>query len=126
MIRFIALLVLSSLFLLILGPFFPYPIMMLGVFVLSYLVGGNGLMSFLAGGISFGLVWFFQATYISLASNSSLPEKMAQLMGIGDNSNLLFVATGVVGFVLGAFSGLTGSLLRNILKKKRDQGLYRY
>ena len=125
MIRFIALLIFSTLFLLILGPFFPYPIMMVGVFVLAYLVGGNGITSFLAGGLSFGFVWFFMAVYISLSSNSTLPSKMAELMGVG-NSNLLWLATGILGFLLGGFSALSGSLLRNILKKKRDEGIYRF
>ncbi|MCH7414641.1 hypothetical protein MM213_14165 [Belliella sp. R4-6] len=124
MIRFIALLVFSSLFILILGPFFSYPIMMVGVILLSYLIGGNGTSSFLAGGFSFGLIWFFQAVYISLSSNSTLPTKMAELMGLAD-SNLLWIATGVIGFILGSFSGLTGSLLRNILRRKRDEGVYR-
>ncbi|AFL84919.1 hypothetical protein Belba_2359 [Belliella baltica DSM 15883] len=125
MIRFIALLVFSALFMLFLGPFFSYPILMIGVFILAYLVGGNGAISFFAGGLSFGLVWLFQAFYIAVQTNSSLPDKMAELMGIGE-SNLLLVATGILGFLLGGFSALTGSLLRNLFKKKRDQGIYRY
>lgn len=125
MIRFIALLILSALFILILGQFFSYPVLMIGVFILSYLVGGSGAISFFAGGLSFGLIWLFQAIYISIQTNSSLPDKMAELMGLGE-SNLLWVATGLLGFLLGGFSALSGALLRNLFKKKRDQGLYRY
>lgn len=125
MIRFTALLILSALFILILGPFFSYPVLMIGVFILAYLVGGNGSSSFFAGGLSFGLIWLFQAIFISIHTNSSLPDKMADLMGLGE-SNLLWVATGMIGFLLGGFSALSGSLLRNLFKKKRDQGIYRY
>lgn len=125
MIRFIALLIFSALFILFLGPFFSYPVLMIGVFILAYLVGGSGVMSFFAGALSFGLIWLFQAIYISVQTNSSLPDKMAELMGLGE-SNLLWIATGLLGFLLGGFSALTGSLLRNLFKKKRDQGVYRY
>jgi hypothetical protein len=125
MIRFTALLILSALFILILGPFFAYPVLMIGVFILAYLVGGSGGISFFAGGLSFGLIWFFQAVYIAVQTNSSLPDKMAELMGLGE-SNLLWVATGLLGFLLGGFSALSGALLRNLLKKKRDQGVYKY
>lgn len=125
MIRFTALLILSALFMLILGPFFSYPVLMIGVFILAYLVAGSGAISFLAGGLSFGLIWFFQAVYIAVQTNSTLPEKMAELMGLGE-SNLLWVATGLLGFLLGGFSALSGALLRKLLNNKRDQGVYRY
>lgn len=125
MTRFITLLILSALFVLVLGPFMSYPFLMIGLFVLAFTIGGGGSMSFFAGGVSFGLTWFFQAIYISQQTDSSLPDKMAALMGLGE-SNLLLVATGLLGFLLGGFSALSGSLLRNLFRKKRDQGVYRY
>ncbi|EOZ95687.1 hypothetical protein A33Q_3049 [Indibacter alkaliphilus LW1] len=49
--------------------------------------------------------------------------QMAELMGL-KNDNLLWFATGVLGFLLGGFSGMTGALFRKVFERK-DAGFYR-
>lgn len=95
------------------------------IVILAYLMASSGTASFFASGLAMGLVWLGKAISISIETGSSLPDKMAILMGM-EQSNLLWVATGVVGLLLGGFSGLTGALLKNLSKQKRSQGMYRY
>ena len=66
-----------------------------------------------------GLAWLAQALYISVSSSSVLPNKIGELMGLGSGMTVAIV-TGILGFILGAFSAWTGSLLRNLSKKKPD------
>ncbi|SIS70319.1 hypothetical protein [Belliella pelovolcani] len=123
--KFTALFVLTVLLVLFLGPYFSYPYLMGVIVILAYLMASNGTASFFASGLAMGLVWLGKAISISIETGSSLPDKMAILMGM-EQSNLLWVATGVLGFLLGGFSGLTGALLKNLSKPKRPQGMYRY
>ncbi len=114
--KFTALFLLTIILVLALGPFFSYPYLMGGILLLAYLMGTGGGLSFLAGGLGMGLVWLGKALYISIQSSTTLPDKMASLMGM-EESNLLWIATGLLGFCLGGFSALTGSLLRNLFQK---------
>ncbi|SNR96589.1 hypothetical protein SAMN06295967_101260 [Belliella buryatensis] len=123
--KFTALLILTAILVLFLGPYFSYPYLMGIIVVLSYLMSSSGASSFFAAGLGMGLVWLGKAIFISIDTSSSLPDKMADLMGM-EQSNLLWIATGVLGVLLGGFSGLTGALLRNLSKPKRSQGMYRY
>ncbi|WP_194973843.1 hypothetical protein [Aquiflexum lacus] len=121
--RFFALFILTALIVFFIGPYFPFWGIMIIVASLAYLLGASPATSFFSSGLSFGLVWLALSIWISIDSGSELPIKMAELMGLS-NDNLLWLATGLIGFMIGAFSGLTGSLFKKVFEK-RDQGIYK-
>ena len=117
--RFILLIILILGIVIFLNPILPYWVIMILVGLASTLVGLKGLSSFIACGLGMGLAWLAQSLYISVDSGSSLPNKIGELMGIGSGMTLAGV-TAFIGFLLGSFSGLTGSLFRNLFRKKPD------
>ncbi len=90
---------------------------------LSGLIGIKGAESFLATGLGMGLAWLGQSLYLSIMTGSPLPNRMGELMGLGSGMSLVGI-TAVLGFLLGGFSGLTGSLLRRLFRRQPDN-LYR-
>jgi hypothetical protein len=70
-----------------------------------------------------GFAWLGQAIFISTSTGSSLPNKIGELMGLGSGMTVVGV-TAIIGLLLGGFSGLTGSLFRNLFRKEPDN-LYR-
>jgi hypothetical protein len=105
------------------GPYIPYWGLMILVAIISFLTGNSPSISFFGSGFSFGLVWLFLSIWISVDSQSELPKAISELMGLS-NDNLLWFITGLVGFIIGSFSGLTGGMLNRIFQKK-DSGVYR-
>lgn len=114
--RFIFLTILTAIVVVFLNPITPFWVVMIGIAVLSALVYPNGIGGFLGGGLGMGLTWLGQSIYLGITSASSLPDRMGELMGLGSGMTLLAV-TGIIGFILGAFSGLTGVLFRDLLQK---------
>lgn len=114
--RFIFLTILTAIIVVFLNPITPFWLVMIGIAVLSALVYPNGIGGFLGGGLGMGLTWLGQSIYLGITSASSLPDRMGELMGLGSGMTLVAV-TGIIGFILGAFSGLTGVLFRDLLQK---------
>lgn len=121
--KFFGLFILVALVVYFVGVYFPFWVIMILVALVAYLVGASPGNSFFAAGLSFGLVWLSLSIWISIDSGSDLPLKMAELMSLS-NDNLLWFATGLIGLIIGGFSGLTGSLFRKVLEK-RDKGIYK-
>jgi hypothetical protein len=121
--RFLILFLLVAILVFVAGIFFPFWVVMILVGLVSYLIALSPRLSFLAAGLSFGLVWFILIIRIVVITNSPLPIQMAELMGV-QNDNLLWFGTGLLGFVIGGFSGMTGALLRGLFERKYD-GVYR-
>ncbi|REG91468.1 hypothetical protein [Algoriphagus antarcticus] len=117
--KFILLTFLVALLVIVINPFLPYWAIMILIAILAALVGIKGAGAFFAGGFGMGLAWLGQSIYVSSISGSSLPEKMGELMGLGSDM-ALFAFTGILGFLLGAFSALSGSLFRKLFKRKPD------
>lgn len=117
--KFILFTFLTALLVLIFNPFLPYWSVMIMVAIFAGLIGNKGTGAFFAGGLGMGLAWIGQSMYISTFSGSSLPNNMGELMGFGSATSL-FAITGLLGFLLGAFSAWTGSLFRRLFKKKPD------
>ncbi len=115
--RFILLTVLVALLVVFLNPVAPYWVVMIGIFILSAILNPNGLGGFMGGGLGMGLTWLGQCIYLGIINSSSLPDRMGELMGLGSGTSIIAL-TGVLGFLLGAFSGLTGVLFRGVLQKK--------
>lgn len=117
--KFILFTFLTALLVIIFNPLLPYWIVMILIALMAAIIGNKGAGVFFAGGLGMGLAWLGQSIYISAISGSPLPEKMAGLMGFGSDL-ALFSITAVLGFLLGAFSALSGSLFRNFFKRRPD------
>jgi hypothetical protein len=114
--RFIFLTVLTSILVVFLNPVAPYWLVMVGIGMLSALVYPNSIGGFLGGGLGMGLTWVGQSIYLGITTGSPLPDRMGELMGMGTGMTLVAI-TGIIGFLLGAFSGLTGVMFRKVLQK---------
>lgn len=114
--KFILFTFVTALLVIVFNPFLPFWAVMIFIALLAALVGNKGTGAFFAGGIGMSLAWLGQSIYISIVSGSQLPEKMSELMGVGSDM-ALFAATGLLGFLLGAFSALSGSLFRKLFKR---------
>lgn len=119
MIRFFAQLIVVFLIVYFLGGLFSFWIAMLLVGFAALLILENHVAAFFATGLGFGIAWLSKAFVITVSTASQLPQQMADLMGIS-NENLLFVGTYLVGFLLGGFSGLTGTTLKSVFQNKRE------
>ena len=121
--RFIFLTILTAILVVFLNPVAPFWMVMIGIAFLAALIYPNGFGGFLGGGLGMGLTWLGLCIYLGITTGSSLPDRMGELMGLGSGVTLIAI-TGVVGFLLGAFSGWTGVLFRNMLVKSPED-LYR-
>ncbi|MGY6521271.1 MAG: hypothetical protein ACXIUD_06050 [Mongoliitalea sp.] len=119
MIKFFTQLIVAFLIVYFLGGFFSFWIAMISVGIAAMLLVDNHVVSFFATALGFGLAWLIKAFVITVSTATHLPQQMAELMGIG-NENLLFVATFLIGFLLGGFSGLTGTTLKSVFRNKRE------
>ncbi|MBN7812872.1 hypothetical protein J0A68_18090 [Algoriphagus sp. H41] len=113
--RFIFLTILVAILVVFLNPVAPYWVVMIGIAVLGALIAPNGFGGFMGGGLGMGLTWLGQCIYLAINTNSPLPDRMGELMGLGSGMTLVAV-TAVLGFLLGAFSGWAGVLFRNLLQ----------
>ncbi len=117
--RFIFLTILVVILVVFLNSVAPFWIVMIGVAFLSALISPNGFGGFMGGGFGMGLTWLGQCVYLGINTASSLPDRMGELMGLGTGMTLIAI-TGVIGFLLGGFSGWTGVLFRKMLQKSPD------
>lgn len=121
--RFIFLTILTAIIVVFLNPITPFWVVMIVIGAISSLIYPNGLGGFLGGGLGMGLTWLGQSMYLGITTGSSLPDQMGELMGVGSGMTLVAI-TGLVGFLLGAFSGWSGVLFRNMLQRT-PQNVYK-
>lgn len=92
----------------ILQSFLPWWTMAVGAFTVAYLVGNKGFPSFVAGFLAVAVLWIGMAYYIDFVTEAVLSGKVNQLLPIN-----VFVASMIVGGLVGGFASLTGSLIRS-------------
>ncbi len=92
----------------VLQSFLPWWTMAVGAFTVAYLVGNKGFPAFVAGFIGVAILWLGMAFYIDALTHSILTEKINRLLPLN-----AFVATLIVGGLVGGFASLTGSLIRD-------------
>lgn len=114
--RFIFFTFLTAIVVVFLNASAPFWAVMIGIGILSALIYPNGFGGFMGGGLGMGLTWIGQSVYLGISTSSSLPDRMGELMGLGSGITLVAL-TGVIGFLLGGFSGLTGVMFRNMIQK---------
>lgn len=111
--RFIFLTMLTAILVVFLNAVAPYWMVMIGIGILSALIFPNGAGGFMGGGLGMGLTWMGMCVYLEITTESPLSDHMGELMGVGSGVTLVAV-TGVIGFLLGAFSGWSGVLFRKM------------
>lgn len=117
--RFIFLVFLTALLVVFLNPILPFWIVMFLIAALAAFFGMKGVESFLGTGLGMGLSWLGQSLFISIETGSPLPNRMGELMGLGTGMTLVAISA-ILGFLLGGFSGLTGSLFRKLFRRQPD------
>jgi hypothetical protein len=115
--KFALLFVTSVLVWMLLGFWLPYWAIMAVLFLVAVFVRANQITAFMAIGLGVGAVWLFFPLYLWLTTDSQLPMRMSEIFGL-KNSTYLLGITGLIGFLLGGFSGLTGNLLGNIFHRR--------
>jgi hypothetical protein len=68
--------------------------------------------NFLAGFLALALLWTFNAWLADSASSSTLPLRVAQILGL-NQVGLLYLLTGVVGGLVGGFATMSGAMLKS-------------
>jgi hypothetical protein len=106
--KFAIQLVVTSVVCFILQSFLPWWTIAVGAFTVAYLLGNKGFSSFAAGFIGVAILWIGMAFYIDALTHSILTEKINRLLPIN-----AFLATLLVGGLVGGFASLTGSLMRS-------------
>lgn len=118
--KFSALFILSVLCAYFFGVYLPHWVLMLVICLLAAIIGGKASMAFFSAALAVGAVWFFVPLWITVRTDSDFPDRMAEIMGLG-NGLALFGLTALLGFLLGGLAGLTGNRLRRILEKEALQ-----
>lgn len=90
---------------------------------ISFLLPGHGFNVFVSGFLGVGLLWMAYAWKTDIETGSVLSQKIVQLFPVSEVTYLI-LATGVIGGLVGAFSGLTGSTFRQIFMKKKQKSYY--
>ena len=82
--------------------------------LISLIISTKGSSSFIAGFLGIAFLWFALAMISDIRTDSMLTERVAGIFSL-PNKFLLMLLTAVVGGLVGGFSALTGSLIRNWL-----------
>ena len=93
----------------LLGSIVPYYVMMI--------FRGAAFLAFIAGAIGVASVWVIAPLVIWSVSGSDLPDKFSQIMGFS-NGTILVGITGVMGFLIGGSSALTGNFLGKLFRER--------
>jgi hypothetical protein len=83
----------------------------------------NSRANFLAGFLGVGLLWLLYALMMDATSAAPLAERISKVLLM--NKPLLFVATTLIGGLVGGFAAMAGSALRASSKRSNDDRYYR-
>ena len=75
--------------------------------------------SFLAGFVAVFCLWLVLAFKIDMANEHLLSKKVAGILPLNGNYNLLILISSIVGGLVAGMSALTGSLLRKAMSSKK-------
>lgn len=91
----------------LLQTFLPWWTLAIGVLGVAFSVGNKPWISFVAGFVGVGILWFGMAYYIDQTTHSILTEKVNKLLPLNS-----LVLTTLIGGLVGGFAALTGALLK--------------
>lgn len=118
--KFIVSLVLIALLSFALSLYLPWWSIAIASFIVPLVIWQKSYLNFIAGFVALLLLWGGLAWYISASNNHLLAEKIALLVVKKNSPVTLIAITGITGALIGGFAALTGSLLRNLVRKKPE------
>lgn len=122
--KFIARLILISLFALLMAQFLPWWSIIFCSAFMAFVLPGSNINAFISGFLGIGLLWMIVAWTLDVEANSILSSKVVQLLPRVNDPAMLVVLTGVLGGVVGGFSAFTGNSFRQIFIKKKKASFY--
>jgi hypothetical protein len=117
--KFLIAIILTALLSFATALFFPWWIIALVAFIVAAVIPQRPLLAFLAAFLAIFILWGVQSYLIDQKNNHILATKVADLLFHKSSYLLIIIVTAVVGAIVSGFAGLTGSLLRGII---RDNG----
>ena len=81
-------------------------------FIVALLVHQKAGMAFAAAFLAMLLLWSGLAWWINVNNENILSLKIAELLGIGNNTFLLVLITGLLGGLIAGLAAMSGSFLR--------------
>jgi hypothetical protein len=110
--KFIVAIFLTALLSFISGLYFPWWTIAIASFLVALLVYQKAWKAFVAGFLGLLLLWSSLAYWIDINNESILSAKIGELIGVGSNSFLLILITGLIGGLVAGFAALSGNFLR--------------
>lgn len=101
-----------------LGGLVPYWVIMILIGGFAVAWKGPAVIAFIAGALGVGLVWSLVPLITWSATDSSLPDIIARILGM-ENGALLVGITTLLGFLIGGSSALTGNLLWKLFQRNQ-------
>jgi len=90
---------------------FPWWIIFITCFISGLWLGRKNLTSFYIGFIGIALIWLVHVSYIHIANQGILTDRINDLFGF-PHPVIVIILTLLTGGIMGGFSTLTGNLLR--------------
>jgi len=103
---------LTALLSFIAGLYFPWWSIAIAAFIVAVLVHQKAGMAFASAFLAMLLLWSGLAGWINFNNENILSLKIAELLGIGNNTFLLVLITGIIGGLVGGLAAMSGSFLR--------------
>ena len=110
--KFFSALIITALLSFIAGLFLPWWGIAVASFLAAIVVYQKAGFAFLSAFFGLFLLWSTLAFWIDTKNESILSMRVAELLGIGNNSFLLILITGMIGGLVGGIAALPGSFLR--------------
>jgi hypothetical protein len=101
--------------------FFDWWVIALAAFTGCYLQAKSGGEAFRKSFAGIGVLWLFITLYYHLATDGILSTKIASILPLNGNANLLVVITVLVGGLVGGSAGVSGYLVRDSIKKYENK-----
>ena len=76
--------------------------------------------SILFSGLTWGLLWSIMSLNLASDEGAQITEMVSGIMSL--SSHILIIASGIIGFLLGASSGFAGFSLAHLKKKRHPYG----
>jgi len=116
--------ILTAIFSLVLGIYFPWWSIAIAAFGISLAVSQNSLAAFSSGFLGVFIAWGLYSFLIDRANESILSTRIADLLPLGGNPGFLILFTAVLGGLIGGLSALSGNFLIRPGKSRRDSENY--
>ena len=110
--RFSVSFLLTALLSFVAGLYFPWWSIAIAAFFVALLIHQKAGMAFASAFLAMLLLWSGLAWWINVKNDNILSLKIAELFGIGDNTLLLVLMTGLVGGLVAGLAAMSGSFMR--------------